>query len=52
MKTKTTVLKLQTGLKAGKHCKDAFRDHLQDPYNRDKLDKFVRCCRDDRDCLR
>ncbi|HMR65997.1 MAG TPA: hypothetical protein PKE64_18465 [Anaerolineae bacterium] len=45
-------LKVRTGLKAGKNCKDAFRRHLQDPYNSRKIDEFVNCCRGDRDCMR
>jgi hypothetical protein len=45
-------LKVRTGLKAGEHCKDAFRKHLQDPHNSRRIDEFVNCCRGDRDCMR
>ena len=50
--TKKPSLTIKTGLKAGDHCRDAFRYHLQDPYNNDKIRKFVDCCQRDNQCMR
>lgn len=45
------VLKVKTGLKAGEHCRDAFRDFIHNPNNY-TTQKFVDCCRRDDKCLR
>lgn len=50
--TQKTALKVKTGLKAGDHCRNRFQEHLRDPYNNDRIKKFVECCQDDNKCLR
>ena len=49
--TQKTSLKVKTGLKAGDHCRIAFQEHLRDPYNNDRIRKFVDCCQGDSRCL-
>ena len=49
--TKKLSFKDKTGLKAGEHCRNAFKDHLRDPYNNDKIENFVDCCQGDSKCL-
>jgi hypothetical protein len=48
---KPTVLKIKTGLRAGEHCRDAFRGFIHDPNNY-TAQNFVNCCQDDDKCLR
>ena len=44
------LLKVKTGLKAGEHCKNAFKDYIENP-NNSNANKFVSCCQGDNKCL-
>ena len=43
-------LKVKTGIKAGDHCWDAFRNI--NSRDRRSVETFVNCCRDDSKCLK
>ena len=47
---KPALLKIKTGLKAGDHCRDAFRDFINHQ-NHDTRQQFMDCCQKDRKCL-
>jgi hypothetical protein len=44
-------LKVKTGVKAGKHCWDAFNSLANDQTSRRKRDAFLNCCFSDPECL-
>lgn len=47
---KPTGFKLKTGLKAGEHCRDAFKAFIRNPTTQSNRN-FVDCCRKDDRCL-
>lgn len=47
---KPALLKVKTGLKAGEHCKDAFRDLIRNPSDFTNR-QFLNCCEKDNRCL-
>ncbi len=48
---RTTSLKVKTGVKAGRHCWDAFNDFVNDRNSHHKRDVFLDCCLRDPQCL-